>query len=52
MGPKQMFDATCTKCGNACQVPFKPNPDNPRGVLCASCFQAERDANPRPPRRF
>jgi CxxC-x17-CxxC domain-containing protein len=34
--PKEMFDATCSKCGKSCQVPFKPTGTKP--VLCSECF--------------
>lgn len=33
---KQMFSATCDKCGNKCEVPFKPSGGKP--VLCSDCF--------------
>ena len=33
----QMHDVTCTKCGNDCQVPFKPTGSKP--VLCSDCFR-------------
>src|SRR3989344_5080840 len=37
----EMFDATCSKCGKACQVPFKPTGSKP--VLCSECFgQSDR----------
>ncbi len=32
----EMHDAICAECGNACQVPFKPNGRKP--VLCKNCF--------------
>jgi CxxC-x17-CxxC domain-containing protein len=32
----QLFDATCAKCGNACQVPFRPTGERP--VFCRDCF--------------
>lgn len=35
--PAEMFDATCSKCGKACQVPFKPTGSRP--VLCSDCFR-------------
>ena len=34
--PKEMHDATCSSCGNACQVPFRPTGDKP--VFCRDCF--------------
>lgn len=41
---RQMFPATCAKCGNACEVPFKPRPESEGGrpVLCLNCFKAEK----------
>ncbi|MDO8499408.1 MAG: hypothetical protein Q7S66_01990 [bacterium] len=33
---KQMFDATCSKCGKVCQVPFRPLEGKP--VFCSDCF--------------
>lgn len=38
-GPREMFDATCTKCGKACRVPFKPTGSKP--VLCSDCFSKD-----------
>ena len=38
--PRQMFDTTCTRCGTATQVPFKPTPG--RDVLCRDCFRGSR----------
>lgn len=43
-GPKTwergpMHTATCGKCGNECQVPFKPNGSRP--VLCNFCFRQD-----------
>jgi len=32
-----MHDATCSKCGKKCQVPFRPTGDKP--VLCSDCFR-------------
>lgn len=44
MGDRQMHDAVCANCGNACQVPFKPRPveEGGRPVLCRDCFAAQR----------
>ncbi|MEK6984922.1 MAG: CxxC-x17-CxxC domain-containing protein [Candidatus Thermoplasmatota archaeon] len=39
---RPMFDTTCTRCGQATQVPFKPTAG--RDVFCRDCF---RSANPR-----
>jgi CxxC-x17-CxxC domain-containing protein len=33
---RPMFEATCAKCGEKCEVPFKPNGEKP--VLCKGCF--------------
>lgn len=37
-GPVQMHPATCSNCGKACEVPFKPTGAKP--VLCNDCFRA------------
>lgn len=34
-----MFDATCSECGDSCQVPFKPNGRKP--VKCTNCFKRD-----------
>lgn len=46
MENRQMYDATCAKCGAACQVPFKPRSEAEGGrpVLCKACFDAQRMA--------
>ena len=36
-GPREMFSATCSSCGQEAQVPFQPSADKP--VYCSSCFQ-------------
>ncbi|MCR4312046.1 MAG: hypothetical protein NUV56_02050 [Candidatus Uhrbacteria bacterium] len=33
----ELFPATCNECGNACEVPFKPNGKKP--VYCRDCFK-------------
>lgn len=33
---RQMFPATCSNCGNKCEVPFRPSGGKP--VLCSDCF--------------
>lgn len=45
-GQREMHDAVCAQCGQACQVPFKPRPVEEGGkpVLCKACFQASRGA--------
>ena len=39
-GPREMFDATCSNCGKATQVPFRPTSGKP--VYCNDCFAARR----------
>jgi len=33
---KRMFEAVCSKCGNKCEVPFRPTGGKP--VYCSQCF--------------
>lgn len=37
---RQMFDVTCSNCGQPTQVPFQPSGDRP--VYCRDCFQKAR----------
>ena len=39
-GPREMHKTKCTKCGNECEVPFKPTEG--RDVFCQDCFRAQR----------
>ncbi len=39
-GPRDMSDAVCSDCGQACQVPFKPTEGRP--VYCRNCFPKHR----------
>ncbi|HEY0979249.1 MAG TPA: CxxC-x17-CxxC domain-containing protein [Candidatus Paceibacterota bacterium] len=39
----EMHTASCSKCGDACEVPFKPNGKKP--VFCRNCFVRD-DARP------
>jgi len=41
---REMHDATCSECGQSCQVPFKPTEGKP--VYCRDCFSKKK------PRRF
>lgn len=41
-GPVERFKAICTRCGTACEVPFKPV--NGKPVLCRDCYAAAGDA--------
>ena len=34
---KEMFNAVCDKCGERCEVPFKPTGEKP--VYCSNCFR-------------
>ncbi len=36
-GPRQMYVATCSNCGQEARVPFQPRGDKP--VYCSDCFQ-------------
>ena len=39
--PREMHKATCSDCGQECEVPFKPSNDaegNPRPVYCKTCY--------------
>ncbi len=40
-GDKQMHSATCSKCGNRCEVPFKPMAG--KAVYCSECFDKEKN---------
>jgi CxxC-x17-CxxC domain-containing protein len=44
-GPRQMYPATCSNCGQATEVPFMPRSDKP--VFCRECFAERRSAAPR-----
>jgi CxxC-x17-CxxC domain-containing protein len=51
-GPREMHDATCSECGAATKVPFKPDPSRP--VFCRDCFAKKKNSRfdrPRGPRR-
>jgi CxxC-x17-CxxC domain-containing protein len=36
---RQMYEATCSSCGNVAQVPFMPRGDKP--VYCSDCYQGQ-----------
>ena len=40
-----MHPATCSSCGAACEVPFKPNGKKP--IFCRNCFKKGEGANQR-----
>ena len=41
--PRQMFPATCGKCGQSCEVPFRPTAAFP--VFCNNCFKSQKGDN-------
>ncbi|GEM_PF-972651 len=38
--PKEFFKATCSDCGQECEVPFKPTEGRP--VYCRNCFSKHK----------
>ena len=42
---KPLFRTVCDKCGEKCEVPFKPTEGKP--VYCSDCFRKNEGANPR-----
>ncbi|HME86893.1 MAG TPA: CxxC-x17-CxxC domain-containing protein [Candidatus Nanoarchaeia archaeon] len=40
---QESYKAVCAKCGNECQLPFRPTGSKP--VYCKDCF-AKNEANP------
>ena len=40
-GPREMHKATCSGCGQECEVPFKPKEGRP--VYCRDCFRKNRE---------
>ena len=39
-GPREMSKATCSECGNECEVPFKPTEGKP--VFCKDCYKKRK----------
>ncbi len=39
-GPREMHEATCSECGAACKVPFKPIEGKP--VFCRDCYSKKK----------
>lgn len=39
-GPREMHKATCSECGEECEVPFKPTEGKP--VYCRECYSKKR----------
>src|SRR3989339_1772487 len=38
-GAPPLFKATCSECGDSCEVPFRPSGDKP--VYCRQCFRKD-----------
>ncbi len=41
-GGREMFEATCSSCGNVARVPFQPRGDKP--VYCSDCFTPRQNS--------
>jgi CxxC-x17-CxxC domain-containing protein len=44
-GNRVSHTATCSSCGDKCEVPFKPSGDKP--VYCRDCFKRDDSRGPR-----
>ena len=44
-GSREMFEVTCSSCGQPAQVPFQPSNDKP--VYCSTCFEQRRGSSDR-----
>ncbi|MEK7623506.1 MAG: CxxC-x17-CxxC domain-containing protein [Patescibacteria group bacterium] len=44
-GSRQMYQATCAECGQACEVPFQPTGNRP--VFCSNCFKRQDGPSPK-----
>ncbi len=42
---REMHRTTCSKCGNDCEVPFRPTGERP--VYCSKCFETNRSSDSR-----
>ncbi len=38
---RELFEATCDKCGKQCSLPFRPT--NSKPVYCSDCFRQQKD---------
>ena len=45
--PVTMHEVTCDKCGEKCEVPFKPTAGKP--VYCDECFKKEKSSGSNKP---
>ncbi len=43
--PVEMHEVICDKCGEKCEVPFKPTSSKP--VYCSDCFRKNKDSDSR-----
>ena len=41
---RQMYTGTCDKCGERCELPFRPTSSKP--VYCHTCFRKNDDSGP------
>ena len=39
-GPRKMHKATCSECGQECEVPFQPTEGKP--VYCKECYMKRK----------
>ena len=46
----QMHRVTCDKCGQECEVPFRPTSGKP--VFCSDCFRKGGEKEQRSPRQY
>lgn len=46
----RLFQATCSDCGQDCEVPFRPLPG--KSVYCNNCFKKDENAGGRPGKDF
>ncbi|RJQ28260.1 hypothetical protein C4565_03855 [Candidatus Parcubacteria bacterium] len=47
---KQMYKAICEKCGDNCEVPFKPTGGRP--IYCRDCFRTMEGSESPGPKQF
>jgi CxxC-x17-CxxC domain-containing protein len=48
--PLEMHKATCDKCGQVCEVPFKPTSGKP--IYCSDCFRKVDNSESRRPAQY
>ena len=42
---RRMYEATCDRCGNKCELPFRPRGGKP--VYCSDCFRKNEHSDSR-----